>query len=205
MLRIDNLEISLKNKLLLTADYLNLNAGEKAVIIGNNDSGKSLLLRSIHGDYVDFKGSIFIKEKTNIFYKNRKQTILIDNFNRTLENETLWKNLILPLPGVSTRTRQKIIQFCQNTNLSDKLEMKARDVSNSSLKMIEVIRAVIQLPHIILIDDFDMFFDKIKMMQALEVLDYATNNGSCLLVTTKQRIEVFDFSYRIQNNKLVKL
>ena len=43
------------------------------------------------------------------------------------------------------------------------------------------------------------------MTQVMEILDYATNNGSCVLVTAKQRLDEFDFNYRIQNGELIKL
>ncbi len=205
MLRIDNLEIAINDEVLLKTDYFNLNAGEKAAIIGNNDSGKSLLLKAIHGDFSKFTGNIFIKEKSSIFYKKRKQTILVDSVNRILENEDLWKNLTLPLPGVSSRTTQKIKQFCEKAGLDMLLKSKAKTTSFSTQKMIEVIRAVIQLPYIILIDDIDMFFDSNKLNHVLDILDYATNNGSCVLVTAKQKMDNFDLNYRIQNHNLVKL
>lgn len=205
MLRIDNLEISVNENILLKIDYFNLNAGEKAAIIGNNDSGKSLVLKAIHGDFTDFKGNIFIKEKASIFYKKRKHTILIDPTCRILEKENLWKNLTLPLPGLSSRTAQKLEKFCEIAGLKDKLKMKAKYMSFSTLKMIELIRAVIQLPYIILVDDFDNFFDDLKLNQVREIFDYATNNGSCILVTAKQRLDDFEFNYRIQNGILAKL
>ena len=151
MLRINDLEISIGDDLLLKTEYLNLNAGEKAAIIGNNDSGKSIILKAVHGDFTDLKGNIFIKEKASIFYRKRKQTILIDNVRRVLEDENVWKNLILPLPDLSSRTSQKIKQFCEKTGLDNKLKTKVKDLSLSTCKMIELIRAVIQLPYIILI------------------------------------------------------
>jgi len=205
MLRIDNLEIYLSENILFSAEYLYLNAGEKAAIIGSNDSGKSLLLKSIHGDYSNFKGSIFIKEKSNIFYKKRKHSIFIDHVPRILENKSVWQNIILPLPGITSRTRQKIIQFCETAGLGDKLDLYAKDISASSLKMMELIRAAIQLPYIILIDDIDNYFDQIKLKKAFEILNYATNNGSCVLVTCKQRLDDIELNYRLQNGELVKL
>ena len=205
MLRIDNLEISVNDKILFKTDYFNLNAGEKAAIIGNNDSGKSLLLKAVHGNFNDFKGNIFIKEKASIFYKKRKQTILIDNTCRILENEDIWKNLTLPLPGISSRTSQKLEKFCEIAGINDKLRSKAKYMSSSTLKMVELIRAAIQLPYIILIDDLDMYFDDKKFNQIAEIIEYATNNGSCILATAKKPLDHFKLTFRIQKGVLVKL
>lgn len=205
MLRIDNLEIILKDKVLLAVEYFHLNAGEKAAVTGNNDSGKTLFLKAIHGEYTNYKGSIFIKEKSNIFYKKRKQTIFIDQTPKVLDSESIWKNITLPLPDLSSRMKQKIVQFCEVSGLSSELNLKAKEVSNSNLKMLEFIRAVIQLPYLILIDDFDAYFDPVKRKVALEILDYAANNGSSLIVTSKQKIEECRLNYRIQKGKLVQI
>jgi hypothetical protein len=78
-------------------------------------------------------------------------------------------------------------------------------MSSSTLKMVELIRAAIQLPYIILIDDLDMYFDDIKLNQMMGIFEYATNNGSCILATTKQRLDNFELNFRIQKGILVKL
>ena len=69
----------------------------------------------------------------------------------------------------------------------------------------ELIRAVIQLPYIILIDDVDNFFDDVNMIQMHRICDYALQNGSTIIVSSKQRLENFHIAYRIQNKEIVKL
>ena len=130
---------------------------------------------------------------------------MIDNTNRILENETIWKNLILPFPQMSARTRQKIGQFCDRTGLNELLTTKADRNSSSTLKLVEIIRAVIQLPYIILIDDFDLYFDEHKRKQVCEILDHAASNGTCIIVTSKQKLTDFELNFHIHDNKLVKL
>jgi len=71
--------------------------------------------------------------------------------------------------------------------------------------MLELIRAVIQLPYIILIDDIDSYFDEVKLKKAFEILDYATNNGSCVLITNRRKLDHIEHNFRIQKGKLVKL
>jgi len=70
---------------------------------------------------------------------------------------------------------------------------------------LELIRATVQLPYLILVDDMDNYFDAVKLKTATEILSYATKNGSSVLVTSKQKLEDFNAYYRIQNKKLVSI
>jgi len=205
MLRIDDLEVLQKDDPIFSVENFYLDAGEKAAVIGSNDSGKSLLLKAIHGEYTNIKGIIFVKEKSTFLYKKRKRTILIDHTPRILENESVWKNIVLPLPKMISRTKQKITQLCEIAGLDKQLNVPISEISSSKLRLLELIRATVQLPYLILVDDMDNYFDAVKLKTATEILSYATKNGSSVLVTSKQKLEDFNAYYRIQNKKLVSI
>ena len=205
MLRFENFVLNSNKKILFTIENLNWEDGKKILIFANNNSGKSLLLKSIHRDYFSFKGNIKIKEKSHLFYKKKKTTILIESIPYLLPEESIWKNIILPIPKVTTRLKQKIKEFCSIAGFNDKISHKAKNVSYSEKKFIELIRAVIQLPYLILLDDFDNYFDSINLKKAHEICNFAVNNGSTVVVTSKTRLENFDNIYRIQNKKVVQL
>jgi len=174
-------------------------------IFGNNDTGRSLLLRSIHGDYFDYGGQIMIKDKSALFYKKKKKTILINNTSHLLVNESVWKNIIIPLPKITARQKQKIMELCVLAKLGDKIGLKVKTLSSSSKKFIELIRAVIQLPQIILVDDLENYFDDKNMITALEICNFALNSGTSVIATSKKKLDNFDVNYRIQDSKMVKL
>jgi len=205
MLKIEGFSLSRENEKFMLINELLIGSGMKVNIFGNNDTGKSLFLRSLHGDYHDFGGQILIKDKPLLFYKKKKKTILLDNTSHLLMNESVWKNIIIPLPKVTARQKQKILELCTISRLGDKIGSKVKTLSFSSKKFIELIRAVIQLPQIILIDDLENYFDDKNMIKALEIFNFALNSGTSLLVTSKRKLDNFDIHYRIQNNKVVKL
>lgn len=205
MLKIEGFSLSRENKKFMLINELLIGSGMRVNIFGNNDTGKSLFLRSLHGDYHDFGGQILIKDKPLLFYKKKKRTILLDNTSHLLINESVWKNIIIPLPKVTARQKQKILELCTISQLADKIGSKVKTLSFSSKKFIELIRAVIQLPQIILIDDLENYFDDKNMIKALEICTFALNSGTSLIATSKRKLDNFDIHYRIQNNKVVKL
>ena len=205
MLKIEGYSLSRENEKFMLINELLIGSGMRVNLFGNNDTGKSLFLRSLHGDYHDFGGQILIKDKPLLFYKKKKRTILLANTSHLLMNESVWKNIIIPLPKVTARQKQKILELCMISQLGDKIGSKVKALSFSSKKFIELIRAVIQLPQIILIDDLENYFDDKNMIKALEICNFAINSGTSLIVTSKRKLDNFDIHYRIQNNKVVKL
>lgn len=205
MLKIEGFSLSRENEKFMLINEMLIGSGLRVNIFGNNDTGRSLLLRSIHGDYYNFGGQILIKDKPLLFYKKKKKTILIDNTSHLLMDESVWKNIIIPLPKVTARQKQKILELCMTSQLGDKIGNKVKTLSSSSKKFIELIRAVIQLPQIILVDDFENYFDDKNMVTALEICNFALNSGASLIVTSKRKLDNFDIHYRIQDNKVVKL
>ncbi|MCK5050394.1 MAG: ATP-binding cassette domain-containing protein [Candidatus Cloacimonetes bacterium] len=205
MLKIEGFSLSRETEKFMLINEMLIGSGMRVNIFGNNDTGRSLLLRSIHGDYYNFGGQILIKDKPTLFYKKKKKTILIDNTSHLLMNESVWKNIIIPLPKVTTRQKQKILELCMTSQLGDKIGNKVKTLSSSSKKFIELIRAVIQLPQIILIDDIENYFDDKNMITALEICNFALNSGATLIATSKRKLDNFDTHYRIQDTKVVKL
>ena len=205
MLKIEGFSLSRENEKFMLINEMLIGNGMRINIFGNNNTGRSLLLRSIHGDYHDFGGQILIKDKPLLFYKKKKKTILLDNTSHLLINESVWKNIIIPLPKITVRQKQKIMELCMLSQLGDKIGNKVKTLSSSSKKFIELIRAVIQLPQIILIDDLENYFDDKNMIIALEICNFALNSGASLITTSKRKLDNFDTYYRIQDNKVVKL
>ncbi len=205
MLKIEGFSLSRENKKFMLIHELFIGNSLRINIFGNNDTGRSLLLRSIHGDFHNFGGKILFKDKPLSFYKKKKKTILIDNTSHLLTNETVWKNIIIPMPKVTARQRQKILELCKICQLGDKIGAKTKNLSSSSKKFIELVRAVIQLPQLILIDDLENYFDDKNIIAALKICNFAMNNGASIIATSKRKLDNFDVYYRIQDNKVVKL
>lgn len=205
MLKISDFFLNTKKDCLLSIGYFALETSEVVNLVGNNSSGKSLLIKSIHGDYYNFSGDIIIKEKPAIFYKKRKQTVLVEKRSHLLMDETVWRNIILPFPKFSSRLKLKVSELCIVAGIDNILQEKVRNISYSEQKFIELIRAVAQLPYIVLVDDFDSYFDEVNISKALEILDFASSSGSSVILSSKNKIQGCNRSMKLQNGALVEI
>ncbi len=205
MLKILYFGITLDDQRIIATDKIEIGNGVSMLLFGDNSTGKSLLLQAINGDLKNYDGDILIKEKPPIFYKKRKKSILLENTLHILDQETIWKNILIPLPKISSRIQKKVVDLCDIANLKNIRTRKAKQLSFSQKKILEIIRAVIQIPYLILIDDLDNYFDLKKRNKALQILAYAIDNGSSVVATSKTKLDGFQEYFRIQNKKVMKL
>ena len=86
MLKISDFFLNKKKDNILSIGYLEIEHSQIVNLIGNNNSGKSLFFKTIHGEYFNFSGDIIIKEKPAMFYRKRKQTALVEVTSNLLPN-----------------------------------------------------------------------------------------------------------------------
>jgi len=144
-------------------------------------------------------------EKPVSFFKKRKKTILLGNEMHLLPNETLWNNIILPFEKISKQQKIRIFEMLKTVELSPKIGIKVKHLSSSACKFIELIRAVVQKPYLILLDDMDHFFDSQNFLKALDLCQFAISGGTSIIATSKYRLENFDDYYQANDRKLVKI
>jgi molybdate transport system ATP-binding protein len=205
MLKIENFSISAQDSIVFSLDKFLAENANKVNIIGSNRTGKTIFFRAVHGEYFDFSGDIYIKEKPPVFYKKRRKTISVESTSHLLPEDSIWKNITLPIVKVTQGQKEKIPELCQIAELGEIYGRRVKHLSYSSQKFVELIRAVIQLPYIILIDDADSFFDDINLLKMHRICNFAVENGTTLLVSSKRKLENFDSYFRIQNKELVQI
>ena len=205
MLKIEHFALTPGQTRLMVIEELLVANGKKVLIFGNNEVGKTLFLKAIHSDHSKFAGTIQIKEKPVSFFKKRKNTVLLGNEMHLLPNETLWKNIILPFEKISKKQKIRIFEMLKTVELSPRIGTKVKNLSFSACRCIELIRAVAQKPYLILLDDFDTFFDEKRYLKAMDICQLAVSNGTSIIATAKNRIEHFDDYYHVYERKLVRM
>ncbi|MDD3050973.1 MAG: ATP-binding cassette domain-containing protein [Candidatus Cloacimonetes bacterium] len=203
MLKIENLKIYSGDKPVLEVESFYLTQGRNALIIGNNCSGKSLLLKTLGLEYDNFEGVITLKDKPLKSYQNKQGTILIDRIPRLLTEQTIWQNLIIPFINPNKRQRDRINSLLESVLMSDKIYEKAGKLSFSEQRIVEIIRAVIQLPFIIMLDDYDEYFDEETQKHLHEVFDYAIKGGTSIIASAKRELSEYKKQSKIENGKLI--
>jgi ABC-type cobalamin/Fe3+-siderophores transport system ATPase subunit len=201
MIKVENLIINPQNKPILEIKSFGIEKGTKANIIGKNKTGKSSLLKILKGEKIPEYGEIIYNDKNPQYLR----ILEIEVLPHLVENYSVWQNIVLPLTKITNREEIRIQDFCEIFDLHNSLDKKVKDLSFSEKKFTELIRSVIQLPHLILIDDFDTFFDDMTQLKVSRLLEYAVSGGTAVVAFSKIRQEGFDKYYRIQNKELLEL
>ncbi|HPR18133.1 MAG TPA: ATP-binding cassette domain-containing protein [Candidatus Cloacimonadota bacterium] len=204
MLRIEHFALTPGKIRVMVIEEMQIANGKKVLVFGDNQVGKTFFLQAVHGSHSQYAGTIQYKGKSN-FFKKKEASILIENTAHVIPGETLWKNVTIPFGKISKRQKIKIFELLKSVDLSEKIGQKQQSLSVSETKLAELVRAVIQLPHLILIDDLDTYFDEKNYLKAMNILQYAVSNGTIVLATAKRKLELFDDYYREQDKKVVKL
>ncbi|MDY6915871.1 MAG: ATP-binding cassette domain-containing protein [Candidatus Cloacimonadota bacterium] len=205
MLKIDNLEIKSRKKRVLIAPYAIFESGISYLVLGKNNSGKSLFLKAIAGQYKAVSGDINWKEKKIFSSRFACSSIFLERNCHLLPEKTVWENLCLPFSKVTSRIKNKLTEYCHTAGISYNIETKAGHLSYSDQKFIELIRTAVQIPNIILLDDVDTYFDEINYNKALHILQSCLKNNSILIATSRSLLENFHHTLRIQNKELLFL
>ncbi len=203
MVKISNLIIKIDDFELLTTEEIILKKNEKMLLIGNNSSGKSLFLKSLHKKYFNHNGNFEISQ-SGIFNKKRKHSLYIEPEVNLFADKSIFKNITFPLDKIKDRTLEKISDLCNIAKLGEIYSTKCSVLSYSQMKMVELIRAVIVNPIVILIDDIDNYFDDINMNLLFEIFK-ASDNDFSVIATAKKLKPEFTNLFRIQNKKVVRL
>jgi ABC-type transport system involved in cytochrome c biogenesis ATPase subunit len=205
MIEFENFRLEADKEPLLSLPNTRFDTGKKILVWGNNGIGKTLLLKTLHGDYNQYAGTIHFTTPSSILKpkkKKQRQSIYMELIPSLLDNESVWKNLTLPFPKLTPYQKHKLQEMCQNVGIHDKISQKIYKLPFSAKKFVELIRTTVQAPQLICIDDFDCYFDEIHYMQAVEILRFATNSGSTVLATSKSKLNGFDEVYRIHNKEM---
>lgn len=183
---------------LLRAEHHVVPVGSKQLIVGANGCGKTLLAHAIGNEYRAWDGDITLRNEP----VSDRKTILIDKDLHLLLDETLWRNLIIPMPRMTERLKGRIVELAAVAELADKLKRKVEYLSYSGAKFVELIRAVAQLPFLIVIDDIDHAFDEANLQKALQICTQASNSGAIILATASRPLPGFDSIYHFEDEKL---
>ncbi len=167
MIRINNVKKIFHNG---TNDFIALDSISMTIpdcsftaITGNSGSGKSTLLSLIGLLDRDYSGAIDIDGIATKYLSNEKAArFRLSNIGFVFQAFHLepafsaYENIELPLiiSGMASAKRRKIIlDYMERFGLSDKVNIKAKNLSGGEMQRVAIIRALINNPRIILADE----------------------------------------------------
>ena len=151
-------------KTILASLTFGIEKGSLVAIIGDNEAGKSMLLKVISGVEYQEYGQVFINGLDS--KKRRSESMLSIGFvPHELDLDpwlTLEENIrfIGMLYGVNTEMlNTRMIQLSRELHITTHLKKMVKDISPGNIKKGMIIRALIHDPNILILDDPTAFMD----------------------------------------------
>ena len=133
--------------------------------------------------------------------KNSNTIVLVDRDNYFLSDKSVLTNLLLPFKKVRKDEKRRTLELAEMIGLEHCLGSKVSSISYSEQKKTEILRGILQYPHLLMIDDFHSYFDKKSLLEVIELLDFATDSGSIVLITSTTPFKNFT-NYEINETKI---
>lgn len=202
MIEIKNLTKSYDKKCILKNINLKINDNEQISIIGKSGCGKSTLLRCIARLEKIDKGQILIDNENvnNIKKFYNKVGMVFQSFN-LFENMTVLENLIIAPVKLKMYSKNEAIKLTKNylkeINLENKINEYPKNLSGGEKQRVAIIRALMEKPKILLLDEPTSSLDPQMKKEVLELVSKLKDYNMTIIVVSHELNFVKDFSSRI--------
>ena len=196
-----------KGRLALDDIRLTLTEGEWLLIVGPNGAGKSLLMRLILGldrpssGVVRVLGQDLAQLGERGMHRLRRQLGAVLQGGSLLAGATVLDNLLLPLRDapMSRREMARAARLAMTLLQLDGLENhRPRALSLGQQRLVELARALIHQPRLLVWDGFSDGLDPIAIRETLAMLGKLRENRKLALIVTDNRPDVLtDTAHRI--------
>lgn len=191
-----NVSLEIENQVILKDINFIINKGEKIAIVGDNGSGKSVLIKSILGFY-DYTGNIYINNHNinRINRKNIRQYIELLHGESFLFSGELLENIKLRNKYDETKLN-KLLNECELVEEINEFEEKINTIigengiklSGGQKQRIALARTLYQDKSIILIDEGLNKLDNTTRLKVLENLYWKNKEKTILFATHNMEI-----------------
>ena len=162
MIEVKNLKISFGKLHVLKDVSLNIEKGEKIVIIGPSGSGKSTFLRCLNrletpdGGQILFEGNDLTDPKTNLDLCRQKMGMVFQHFN-LFPHLTVLQNITLAPVTLKLKTQEEAekeaMQLLERIGLPDKANVYPSTLSGGQKQRIAIVRSLAMHPDVMLFDE----------------------------------------------------
>ena len=193
MLRLENINKSFGKLKVLKNINLEINKGDRIVIIGPSGSGKSTLLRAINFLGKPDSGKIYFNDKLlnneNIFLYRQKIGMVFQNFN-LFNNLNVMDNIILaPVKlGIYSEkeAKKKATDYLKRIDLLDKVTVYPNSLSGGQKQRVAIIRTLMMKPEVILFDEPTSALDPEMVREVQDMMIELANEGMTMVVVTHE-------------------
>ena len=191
--------------------------GDKIFIFGDSGSGKTTILKLVLGLLKPNSGNIYLNSKKINYddYLSINKKISYVPQDVFLFNESFFNNLTIGVPNDQIDLKS-VINYCKLVKIHDviiktnrrydsEISHSARNISGGEKQRIGLARALIRNPEILVLDESTNSMDSKTEIYVLKNIIKKLKNQTIILVShNKNLMNLFNKSYTLANNKLVK-
>ena len=195
MIEVKNLKISFGKLQVLKDVSINIQKGEKIVIIGPSGSGKSTFLRCLNrletpdGGQILFEGNDLTDPATNLDQCRQKMGMVFQHFN-LFPHLTVLQNITLAPVTLKLKTQEEAekeaMQLLERIGLPDKANVYPATLSGGQKQRIAIVRSLAMHPDVMLFDEPTSALDPEMVGEVLEVMKDLAREGMTMVVVTHE-------------------
>ena len=193
MLKVENISKSFGKLKVLKNISLEVNKGDRVVIIGPSGSGKSTFLRCINYLAKPDSGKIYLDNHelndNNIFLYRQKIGMVFQQFN-LFNNLTVMDNIILtPIKlGIyrEKEAQKKAMEYLKRIDLSDKALVYPSSLSGGQKQRVAIVRTLMMKPEMILFDEPTSALDPEMVKEVQDLMIELADEGMTMIVVTHE-------------------
>ena len=195
MIEVKNLKISFGKLHVLKDVSINIQKGEKIVIIGPSGSGKSTFLRCLNrletpdGGQILFEGNDLTDPKTNLDQCRQKMGMVFQHFN-LFPHLTVLQNITLAPVTLKLKTQEEAekeaMELLERIGLPDKANVYPSTLSGGQKQRIAIVRSLAMHPDVMLFDEPTSALDPEMVGEVLEVMKDLAREGMTMVVVTHE-------------------
>ena len=172
---------------------INVEKGEKIVILGSSGSGKSTALRCVNLLETPTSGQILYNgediTKQNINKYRKKVGMVFQNFN-LFPNMSVLENITLAPKTFGDDTAENIekkaIELLKRVGLEDKKDVYPNSLSGGQKQRVAIARALANSPEVLLFDESTSALDPEMVKEVLDVIKELSEEGLTMLIVTHE-------------------
>lgn len=206
MIEVINLNKSFGKLHVLKDININIEKGEKVVVVGPSGSGKSTFLRCLNcmedptSGQIIFNGVDIADMKVDINVHRQKMGMVFQHFN-LFNNKTVLENIMLAPVYVGNKNRKKTgkskaqikeeakktaMDLLKRIGLEDKANVYPSQLSGGQKQRVAIIRSMAMNPDVILFDEPTSALDPEMVGEVLSLMKTLADSGMTMVVVTHE-------------------
>lgn len=195
MIEVKNLKISFGDLHVIKDLSINIEKGEKIVVIGPSGSGKSTFLRCLNrletptGGHILFDSIDMADPKADLDKCRQKMGMVFQHFN-LFPHLTVLENITLAPVSLKLKTKaqaeEHAMKLLERVGLQDKANVYPSTLSGGQKQRIAIVRSLAMDPEVILFDEPTSALDPEMVGEVLNVIKDLANEGMTMAIVTHE-------------------